>query len=359
MESETNSENTSKREKLLTLLERKGGISEPRQSVADYVRFVTDIAKEWDEKDWKNDSKNEDYALNTASIVGRIWFRGQCTCDLSLQPRLYREATWRQLKRLESAQFPTGDDCDTDDRFFEDLFELEHEMRIDFTSYGHLLNELNQAKTPIDWYFLMQHHSVPTRLLDWTTNALAALFFAVEGYGKRLEERQAAGCTASASGDVAQDCVAVWAIDAYWLAEHLSDYWSSPILPYSEDAAKYVPPLEGLVESERQSDARRLLPKYPMPIEPPAMHPRVAAQEGRFVIFGRPADLLDQKIRLRQDEHCGEEELRVKQILFKVQNHDVVMRELAQLGVSRRTLFPELAGLADFVRWKHFHRASG
>lgn len=147
-------------------------------------------------------------------------------------------------------------------------------------------------------------------------------------------------------------------VDAYWLSDKLSGEWRSPLLAWSEEAARYVPPLETLID--KMGDSKALLPSHAMPIEPPAMHPRVASQEGRFIIFGRTQDLLEESLRLEQREDCsGIEDLRLEQIKFEVEDVDSLLRGLAQLGVSRRTLFPDLAGLADFIRWKHFHKVCG
>ena len=196
----------------------------------------------------------------------------------------------------------------------------------------------------------MQHHGIPTRLLDWTTNALAALFFSLDEYCRKRKRDGEANPASSVS-------IAVWMVDAYWLADHLSNEWGNPSLAWSTDAGRYIPPLETL--SEKLGDSKALLPSHAMPIEPPAMHPRVAAQEGRFIIFGKTQDLVEEQLRLEQREDCsGIEELRLIQIRFEVGDVDALLRDLAQLGVSRRTLFPDLAGLADFICWKHFHQVS-
>jgi hypothetical protein len=333
-------------ESIKNLLETRG-FPAPVRSIGDYLKAIQTTSGRWQKEDWTDRECNEDFLLNDVRIVGQIWFRGHQNCDLSLRPGLYREGTIRHLHKQSGSPIPADEPAN----LFDELFDLEHELRIDFTSYGHLLNETNQAKTAIDWYFLMQHHGIPTRLLDWTTNALAALFFSLDEFRRKREE-------AVAEDPASPACVAVWMVDAYWLADCLSSEWGSPLLAWSDDALRFVPPLETLID--KMGDSKALLPGHAMPIEPPAMHPRVAAQEGRFIIFGRTQDLLDEKIRLEQKDDCsGVEELRLEQIRFEVDDVEALLRDLAQLGVSKRTLFPDLSGLADFVRWKHLHKVGG
>jgi hypothetical protein len=332
-------------------------VGEPTQAIdriASFIQYVRDTSEGWHEEDRRDRNDDEEDVLKAERIVGQVWYRGQPDCRRSLRPGLYRPETMGPL-------FKPGPTQADGTKVFEALIDLEHELRIDFTSYGHLLNPLGYAKTPIDWYFLMQHHRIPTRLLDWTTNALAALFFALEGYQRRMQDRErihenSVNPSQSASeSEASEDHLAVWMVDAYWLAGRLSDEWDAPLLPWSEEASRYLPALEQLLENGRAS--KKLIPEDAMPIEPPAMHPRVAAQEGRFIIFGQKQDLLEHKIYRERESDCQLEKARIVQIPFVVgDNVDALFDELAHLGVSRRTLFPDLDGLAKFVRWKHFSR---
>lgn len=338
---------TPRQQKLADLL-----ITHTTTNVPDFVSLIGKIAEAWQKDDRKREEDDYCYVLNSVRIVEQVWFRGHSSCEPSLKPGLYRDSTRKGLQKADSSPKPTKD---FDTEIFNELFELEHSMRISFQSYGRLLNSNAQSLSDIDWYFTMQHHGVPTRLLDWTTNALAALFFAVDELRKNIENEEKI-LSMKADGDSKKHTVCVWMMDAYWLADHSKSDWYAPLLPWSEDAKRYIPSLETMIEN--QTDAEALLPRYPMPIEPSAIHPRVAAQEGRFIIFGKNQELLDEEIVLGKEDDGTKEESRIVQIKFEVADVHLILRNLAQLGVSMRTLFPDLAGLADFVRWNHTHKVT-
>lgn len=86
------------------------------------------------------------------------WFRGHPRKDLLLEPRVLRTFD--------------GDDERRDGQAIEAA-----EQMINQRFRREAASLLPEPLDPADLYFLAQHHGLPTRLLDWTTNGLAALFF--------------------------------------------------------------------------------------------------------------------------------------------------------------------------------------
>jgi hypothetical protein len=167
-----------------------------------------------------------------------------------------------------------------------------------------------------EWMFLMQHHRASTRLLDWTESPLAALYFAVSN--KRHSRADSA----------------LWCLDPVALnrAANLKFEFESEIPAFGLD-----PVLESYLPSRVHENPSEL---YPVAIVGPRNTPRMAAQLGTFTINHR----LHQPIEgIGNGKH-------VWRWIIPAAAKKHLLKELAHLGISALTLFPELDRVADLSK---------
>jgi len=97
--------------------------------------------------------------------VGEIlpWFRGASNSEHTLTPSLARE--WSDLKYY---------------KFYDRIFDLEEYYYDRFTRFGRPFLGGTMPNDEIEWNYIMRHHSIPSRLLDWTKGSLIALSYATQ-----------------------------------------------------------------------------------------------------------------------------------------------------------------------------------
>jgi hypothetical protein len=174
-----------------------------------------------------------------------------------------------------------------------------------------------------DWEILIaaQHHGLPTRLLDWTYSPMVAAHFATI-------ERDAGADRA------------VWRLD--WKAVH--HFFQLP------ERALLIQDLEGIFGQERAFtpwalfEPRTRERQFACMIEPPSLDARIATQAATFTLCSDNRQSFDSFL-----EAIG---LRSALTRFVIPARDVgrLRDQLDLVGVDERRLFPDLDGLADYLR---------
>jgi len=259
-------------------------------TIEDFLRKVARIREEWVSEDKGDDSE------------WLPWFRGEANASWStrLQPKLYRRPARTATHRGR-------------------LLYADQEIRLAFRRSA---AQLVPGRELDSWerYFLMQAYGAPTRLLDWTDGALAALHFAISPRGRL--------------GDPNKDNdAAVYILDPWWLNSQTFRRSTRPrtegvALSDWPEAKRYVPD---------ELDSERLRPSIPLAIDPVHLSSRMAAQRAHFTIFGKDLDGL---------VSCASRpSSRLVVIPIPPAAISKIQVQLTLSGISESTLFPDLEGL--------------
>lgn len=231
------------------------------------------------------------------SRASELWFRGHKSRIQDIGPGLLRPnvervltggTSWRE-KQVEWGG-PVG--------------RAEVQLNMEFRR--HATSLLSDPEDLVETYFLAQHHGLPTRLLDWTSNPLAALFFAAadrpDGDGEIIvttPRYQVVGSNAGEAGS-----------DAQWAA-----------FPKHHETVRRA--IGSLFATENLPEEPKVLF-----LLPDASEPRVTQQGSCFSLHLSNDRTLPQSAYLRLNVPAA-----AKRNLQEV---------LRKMGVSWATLFPDL-----------------
>ncbi len=266
-----------------TRLEEKYSGSYPFKEIKTIQELIDEVEKV--KKEWCVDGNNVP------------WFRGQRDCSNPPIPSIFREYDKKTGKKYSQ--------------------ESEFNMVTMFRNRAPALGITPEVDRVDKWLFLMQHYRLPTRLLDWTENLFAALYFAVFD----LKNKK-------------------YSDPGVWMLNSIALNKMSNINCYPNTWAPRKPGTQYFQYIVTKD--KNLLSKYPLAIQPTFIESRIFAQKGVFTIHGKLEEDFEKLFKGKEKN--------LRKFIISRSNAIKMIKVLNTLGVIHSTLYPEFEGLAYEIK---------
>lgn len=212
-------------------------------------------------------------------------------------------------------------------------------------------NDFSGAKTTFEKLVKMQHYSLPTRLLDLTSNPLVALFFAANQYPDKDGKVLIFKVPMNEIKYYDSDTVSILAN----LAKRPKDFDIEKIRDLEENSFNQEEHIKYLLHEikEEKPYFEPVIDKKDIEsvvcVKPKLDNPRIIRQDGAFFIFGiNGKKTIPAKI---PDDYLVTDES--SQLIIKEQKgKEKILTQLARLGINEATMFPEIDSVSKYIKEK-------
>jgi FRG domain len=198
----------------------------------------------------------------------------------------------------------------------------EHEREV-LRDWRQMSAEFGAAAGLAEWQLLVSAHmaGVPSRIIEWSANALVALFMAVESLGP--------------------EDARVWVLNPWIMNEHTADLLFVPQVD-SAYFKKYAVKVDALEASA--------LPEAgpPMAFRPARSSRSYNMQNIYWTVHGKDATPLDKLVFFMKRA-----DLFLTAIPIEAAAKRALMKELHDIGITRANLFPGASGLAKTLAYRY------